>query len=84
MRGGWSNDQKSRGRGMIFLIAKNSEELRKNWTCAAGRKLYRSLGGLLNHSRAIAQTELSRRPAQKRRNPLARVQRRLVKIIPAS
>src|SRR6266849_3819141 len=34
---------------MTFLFAKKGEELRESWALTAGRKLYRSGGGLLFH-----------------------------------
>src|ERR1700674_1288796 len=52
---------------MTFLFAKNGEELRKSWASTAGRKLYRSGGGLLFHSGAAVRTGLSLRPADEPR-----------------
>jgi hypothetical protein len=52
---------------MTFLFAKNGEKLRESRASAAGRKLYRSRGGLLFHSVAAVRAELSQRPAEERR-----------------
>src|SRR6266571_7756336 len=52
---------------MTFLFAKNGEELRESWATTAGRKLYRSRGGLLFHSGAAAQTGLPSRPADEQK-----------------
>src|SRR5712692_7007734 len=60
--------QRIRGPGcMTFLFAKNGERLRESRVTTAGRKLYRSRGGLLFHSGAAARTRQSPRPADKRR-----------------
>src|ERR1700682_3115015 len=62
------NAQRFRQPGcMTFLFAKSGEKLRESRASAAGRKLYRSRGGLLFHSGAAVRTELSLRPADERR-----------------
>src|SRR2546421_1055799 len=52
---------------MTFLFTQNGEKLRGNRASTAGRKLYRSRGGLLFHSGAATQTGLSLRPGDERR-----------------
>src|SRR6266849_6707244 len=52
---------------MISLFAKNNEKLRESWVSTAGRKLYRSRGGLLFHSGAAARRRQSPRRADQRK-----------------
>src|SRR5713101_9397401 len=52
---------------MTFLSAKNGEKLRESWVSTAGRKLYRSRGGLLFHSGAAARRRQSPRRADQRK-----------------
>src|SRR5260370_15857121 len=49
---------------MTFPFAKNGEKLRESYASIAGRKLYRSGGGLLFHSEAASRTGLFPRPAK--------------------